>query len=131
MPVRLDEHDPDLDLTPGTTKSDIIAFLYDHSGLGFRPSEVSDRLDIPAGTATTTLIRLYDKDLVGKTNDSYYHAIENREDLFRYLASLEATERMFEDKDYEEHTDIKNPKTDFDEEAIEGELAELQAEIDE
>jgi hypothetical protein len=89
MPVRLDTHDPEIDLTLGTTKSDIVAFLYENPEYGYRPAEIRDRLDIPHGTATTTLKCLQDHGYLGKTEDGYYHALDNREDLQRYVASLD------------------------------------------
>jgi len=47
-------------------------------------------------------------------------------------ASLDQLERMFEnqDKDYDEHTDIESPKTDFGEDELEEELAELEANLE-
>jgi DNA-binding MarR family transcriptional regulator len=125
MPVHLDTHEPDVDLTPGTAKSDIVAFLYDNPDLGFKPKELEDHLELPHGTVTTTLKRLYDDGLIGKTSDSHYHALEHREDLHRYVASLDQLERMFEDKEY-----VGAPTEDVDEDELEEELAELEAEIE-
>jgi len=125
MPVHLDTHEPDVDLTPGTAKSDIVAFLYDNPDLGFKPKELEDHLELPHGTVTTTLKRLYDDGLIGKTSDSHYHALELREDLHRYVASLDQLERMFEDKEY-----VGAPTEDVDEDELEEELAELEAEIE-
>ncbi|WP_246998019.1 MarR family transcriptional regulator [Halosolutus gelatinilyticus] len=131
MPIRLDEHDPTLDLKPGTAKSDIIAFLYSNTELGFKPKEIEDHLDIPHTTVTTTLTRLHDQGLIGKTSDSHYHGLEHRETLHRYVASLDQLEKMFEsmDKD-EEHTDIEgSPVKHIDESELEVELAQLEAEM--
>lgn len=71
MPVRLDTHDPDLDLTSGTTKSDIVAFLYTIPEYGYKPSEVSDHLAISWRRAKVTLKRLYDRNHVGKTGGGF------------------------------------------------------------
>jgi DNA-binding MarR family transcriptional regulator len=95
MPVHLDTHAPDIDLTPGTTKSDIVAFLYNNPEYGYRPSEIREHLDIPHGIATTTLKRLHEASYIGKTEDSYYHALEHRETLRRYVAGLDQLDRMF------------------------------------
>lgn len=95
MPVHLDTHNPDIDLTPRTTKSDIVAFLYDNPEYGYRPSEIREHLDIPHGIATTTLKRLHEASYIGKTEDSYYHALEHRETLRRYVAGLDQLDRMF------------------------------------
>ena len=121
MPVHLDTHEPDVELTPGTAKSDIIAFLYDNTELGFKPKELEDHLELPHGTVTTTLTRLYNDGFIGKTRDSHYHALDHREDLRRYVASLDQLERMFEDKEY-----VGNPTEEVDEDEID----ELEAEIE-
>ncbi|MFB6362075.1 MAG: MarR family transcriptional regulator [Halobacteriales archaeon] len=96
MPVRLDGHDPDLDLDPTTTKARLVAFLYQHPELGFRPAELQAELDIPHGTATATLARLRDAGYIGKTPDSYYHALPDRDELDRYAAAFEQVVRLTE-----------------------------------
>ncbi|TKX64297.1 MarR family transcriptional regulator, partial [Halorubrum sp. GN11GM_10-3_MGM] len=87
MPVSLDDHDPDIELTPGTTKSDVVAFLYQHDEYGYTPREVHEELDIPHNTAKVTLKRLYDNEFIEKTADGYYHARADRDDLYRYLGA--------------------------------------------
>ena len=125
MPIRLDTYEPDVELLPGTVKSDIIAFLYDNPELGFRPEELEDHLELLHGTVTTALKRLSDDGLIGKTSDSYYHALEHREDLLRYVASLDQLQRMFKDKEY-----AGAPTEDVDEDELEEELAELEAKLE-
>lgn len=75
-------------------------------GVSERPSRISaesriptvrDALEIPRGTATTTLTRRHDEGYVGTTEDGYYHALDEREDLRRYVASLEQAHRLFGD----------------------------------
>ena len=93
-----DTYDPDIPLTPGTTKSDVVAFVYRHADYYISPADIRDHLDVPHGTATTTLMRLYDDGLVGKTAEGNYHALDHREDLSRYVSSLDQLERMFADR---------------------------------
>jgi hypothetical protein len=95
MPVLLEDHDSKLTLRPGTTKSDIVAYLYQHPEWGYSPQEIKDELDIPRGTATTTLKRLSDDGYIGKTDDGYYHALSDREDIRRYVSNLGQADRMF------------------------------------
>lgn len=134
MPVHLDTHDPEIDLEPGTVKSDIVAFLYEHPEYGYKPIEVKEQLGIPHGTATTTLKRLRDEGYIGKTEDSYYHALDNREDLTHYVSSLKQVHRMFEM--YDRPTDgddmggLSSETLDnIDHDAVEAELDELEEEI--
>jgi hypothetical protein len=135
MPVHLDTHDPDTDLTPRTTKSDIVAFLYNNPEYGYKPSEIREHLDIPHGTATTTLKRLHEADYIGKTDDSYYHALEQQETLRRYVAGLDQLDRMFSHPANKGHspdpdTEGASPEPINDAE-VERELAELEDEIEE
>lgn len=128
MPVRLDDHDPELDLRPGTTKSDIVAFLYRNAEFGYSPQDIKELLDIPRGTATTTLKRLYDDDYIGKTEDGYYYARSEREDIHRYVSSLTQVARMFghhRDGDATPEAPEKRIGEDRTAEDLDAELAEL------
>lgn len=96
---------------------------------GYRPTEVQEELGIPQGTATTTLARLHEDGYIGKTPDSYYHALEDREDLRRYVSSLDQLDRMFR-----HHTPDADPETPVgepvDDAAAEAELAALEDELE-
>ena len=134
MPVFLDDHDAELALRPGTTKSEIVAFLYRNPEWGYSPKDLKESLDIPRGTATTTLKRLYDDDYIGKTDDGYYHALSNREDIRRYVSNLNQANRMFgHHRDAtatpeEPEKQIGKGRTD---EELDAELAELEDSIGE
>lgn len=131
MPVYLEEHDPHLELRPGTTKSNIVAYLYQNPKWGFSPKDLDEELDIPRGTATTTLARLYEEEYVGKTEDGYYHALSERDDLQRYVANLDQVNRMFahhretDEPDPEEMTSTRESK-DAD---LKDELDDLEVEL--
>jgi DNA-binding PadR family transcriptional regulator len=135
MPVHLDTHDPDINLTPGTTKSDIVAFLYENPEYGYRPSEVREYLDIPHGTATTTLKRLHEAGYVGKTEDGYYYALEQQETLRRYVAGLDQLDRMFtqqRENDRSPTSGAKEGSTELiDDAEVECKLEELEDELGE
>ncbi len=134
MPVLLEDYDAEIDLRPGTTKSDIVVYLYQNPEWGYSPQEIKEALDIPRGTATTTLKRLYDEDYIGKTDDGYYHALGERDDIRRYVANLNQAHRMFghhRDTDAqpeEPETKIGEDRTD---EELDAELAELEDGVDE
>lgn len=125
MPVYLDTHDPELDLRPGTTKSDIVAYLYQNPEWGFSPKDIDEALDIPRGTATTTLGRLHEEGYVGKTSDGYYHALPGRDEIDRYVANLDQVTRMFG-----HHRDTDEPETAAQTTPGEPEDAELEAELE-
>lgn len=134
MPILLEDHDAEIDLRPGTTKSDIVAYLYQNPEWGYSPQDVKEALDIPRGTATTTLKRLYDDDYIGKTDDGYYHALGDRDDIRRYVANLNQAQRMFghhrdvDAKPEEPKTKIGEDRTD---EELNAELTELEDDVDE
>jgi DNA-binding MarR family transcriptional regulator len=131
MPDSSDTHEADIDLIPGTAESDIVALLYNNLDTRFSGGDIQDRLVMPRGTVTTTLTRLNNDGLTEKTEDGYYHALGHREDLRRYVASVQQTKRLFENmsKDYEEHTDIESPIEDDDEDELDAEIAELEADL--
>lgn len=125
-----DTHDADIDLTPGTPKSDIVAVLYGNPDDRFSVDDIRERLDIPHGTVTTTLARLNNGGLIGEAGGRYYHALDQRDDLRRYVASLNQLETMFDDKNYDEHTTIDDSQLEeIDEDELDAELAELEAEL--
>lgn len=134
MPVHLESHTPAINLEPGTTKSDIVAFLYRNPELGFRPSEIRDELGIPRGTATTTLNRLHEEGYVGKTPDSYYHALSDHEGVRRYVASLDQLHRMFghrSEASVQPPSDSRPSRSDSEirDDEVEAELSDLEDEI--
>lgn len=131
MPIYLEKHDPELNLRPGTTKSDIVAYLYQNPEWGFSPKDLDEDIGIPRGTATTTLARLYEEEYIGKTDDGYYHALPERDDLQRYVVNLDQVNRMFahhrgtDEPDPAEMTSVGESE-DAD---LEAELDELEAEL--
>ncbi len=132
MPVRLEDHDPDIDLRPGTTRSDVVAFLYRNPEWGYSPQDIKEALDIPRGTATTTLKRLFDDDLIGKTADGYYYALSDRDDIRRYISSLNQVHRLFghhRDADATPATPDQRIGEGRTDDELETELAELEAEV--
>ncbi|TKX40038.1 PaaX domain-containing protein [Halorubrum sp. CGM4_25_10-8A] len=91
MPIDLRTHDSsdDIHIDPSTNKAAIIQLLYTNPNYGFTPSEIHDRLDnIPKGSITGTLTRLFNDSDIGKTADGYYHALESRDDLRRFARGL-------------------------------------------
>ena len=131
MPVPSDTHDDDIDLTPGTAKSDIVALLYNNPDSRFHTDNIQDRLDTPHGTIATILTRLNNDGLIEKIEDEYYQAFDHRDDLYRYVGSLNQLEIMFNDKNYNEQTNRDGSQLeDVDEDELDAEIAELEADLD-
>ena len=97
MPVDLRKHDPDDSITirPDTNKAKIVKLLYQDTNLGYTPAEIRKELDMPRGSASTTLTRLHEEVLIGKTSDGLYHGFEHRDDLRRFAQSLVQLDTMF------------------------------------
>ncbi|WP_237561355.1 helix-turn-helix domain-containing protein [Halostella pelagica] len=134
MPVRLDAYYPNIAQTSETTKSYIIAYIYSNPEYGYQPSEIRDLLDLPYGAATTILKHLYEQEYVEKTDDGYYHAAEDREDLHCYVADLDHLNRIFDhptDGSSASSAEVEGVTPEPIEDAeIEDELAELESKIE-
>jgi len=96
MPIDLRRHDPDdaINIRPGTNKAAIVKLLYRNTNLAYTPAEIQNALDLPRGTTSTTLSRLHDDGLIGKTNDGLYHGLERRDDVRRFARSLVQLDEM-------------------------------------
>lgn len=103
--VRLETHEPAVELKPGTAKSDVIELLYRNDEFGFQPRAVHEDLDIPHNTAKGTLRRLKKQDYIDQTEDGYYHARPDREDLHRYTGAVDGLNRMLAERDADEESD--------------------------
>jgi hypothetical protein len=135
MPIHRKSYPDDVDLKPGTTKSQIVIFLYRNLDFAYTPSEIAEELDIPTGTATTTLRRLHDRGYVGRMEGGYYHGLNDREDLRRYPRSVAETEELFTTHPDDATAPKPDPARPADadsvsDEALESELDELEDSFD-
>ncbi|TKX60822.1 hypothetical protein EXE48_10345 [Halorubrum sp. ASP1] len=89
MPIELDSHNSEnpVNVQPGTNEAEALCFLYANSDYGFKPAEVREHTKIPDNSAYKALTRLYEKDLIGKTADGYYHALDDAH-VAKYAESL-------------------------------------------
>lgn len=129
MPIHRESHPEDVDLKPGTAKSEIVVFLYQNLELAYTPSEIAEELDIPKGTAMTTLRRLHEQGYVGRMEEGYYHGLNEREDLRRYPHSVAETEAMFSAHPDNDDAPEPDPARKVDTDAIED--ADFESEVDE
>ena len=90
MPIDLRKHNPDdeIDIRPETNKAAIIKLLYRDTNLAYTPAEIRKALDLPRGTTSTTLSRLHNDGMIGKTTNGLYHGLDHRGDLRRFARSL-------------------------------------------
>jgi hypothetical protein len=133
MPIHRESHPNDVDIKPGTTKSQIVVLLYENLEFAYTPSEIADELDIPDGTATTTLRRLHDDGYIGRMEGGHYHGLDDREDLRRYPQAVAETKALFSTHPDNEDAPSPDPAREvqpIDERHIETELEELDEESD-
>lgn len=106
MPIELDTHDPaePVAVQPGTNEADALCFLYANPDYGFRPAEVRDHTTIPNKSTHKALTRLLEKDLIGKTADGYYHALDDQH-VARFADSLRKGESFDVDVGTDEYPD--------------------------
>lgn len=75
----------DFDVEAGTEEAEALCFLYANSDYGFKPEELEEYIDLP--NPFKALMRLHEMDLIGKTADGYYHALDDPL-LTRYTEEL-------------------------------------------
>lgn len=97
MPIDLRKHNPEdgISIRPDTNKAKIIKLLYRNTNLGYTPAEIRKYLDLPRGSSSTTLTRLCEEGLIGKTSDGLYHGFDHRADLRRFAQSLISLDSLF------------------------------------
>lgn len=97
MPIDLRKHKPEdgISIRPDTNKAKIIKILYRNTNLGYTPAEIRKYLDLSRGSSSTTLTRLHEEGLIGKTSDGLYHGLDHRADLRRFAQSLISLDDLF------------------------------------
>ena len=89
MPVEFDDYaddqETDVPVRAGSNGHRILEFLASHPEMGFTPSEIHDRVDIPKGSVGPTLQRLAERDLVRHKGSYWAIARDDR------LTALDAT----------------------------------------
>lgn len=98
MPIHVDHltsDDPFL-VKPDTNEHEALSFLVTHREYGFTPSEIADHTDINNSSASKTMVRLFEKGLVERSDGAYYVAPDRVDTLTRRLESLDSAIQLFE-----------------------------------
>lgn len=56
----------------------MLCFLYANEDYGFQPDDVREYVALSTSTLQEALEELLRKDLIGKTHDGYYHALDDQ-----------------------------------------------------
>jgi len=68
---------PTTTIEPGSSVALALDFLYTHDEYGFTASDLSQQVSIPEDRVTDVLDHLFDSDLIEKTADDYYYALDD------------------------------------------------------
>lgn len=93
--VSSDSCESEIEISPGTPRSAIIAHLYRHPEQNHALEDIMDALGISREAVTTTLAQLHDDGYIGKADEKRYHALADQRAIRRYVASLDELHRMF------------------------------------
>lgn len=79
MPGENGTHNVDESITvqSGTEQAEVLCFFYTNDDYGFQPADIREYFPRSTTTLEDALERLLAKDLIGKTHDGYYHALDD------------------------------------------------------
>lgn len=124
MPVHVDEltNDKPFPVKPDTNEYEALSFLVAHREYGFTPGEIAEHTDISGSSASKTMARLFEKELVERSDGTYYVDPDRADKLKHRLESLDSAVQLFEsapsdDAYAEEGWEDEVPSIDPDEEA--------------
>lgn len=79
---------------PGTTEYDALSFLVRNREERFTPAEIGPRIDISETSASKTMIRLFENELIERSQGSYYVDPDCADKLKQRLDSVDAAMRL-------------------------------------
>lgn len=101
MPVEFDEYRENhaesggIPIDPDSNAHRVLSFLVKYPDLGFKPSEIRERVDVPKGSLNPTLSRLEERDLV-EHEPPYWSAADD--DRIGAMAGTLYSMQAFEDR---------------------------------
>lgn len=119
MPVDFESYHPTDLPSEGTNGRHILEYLARHSDLGFTPSEIAEKLDIPRGSVGTTLRRLEERGLVRHKGEYWAINVEAYDAQTASEIGLHAVAEQFEGDYYDQHPDWDADLPDIDAETTE------------
>ena len=89
----LRDNDP-FPVKPETNEYEALSFLVRNREYGFTPSEIAERTTIPEASASKTMVRLFEKGLVTRSQGAYFVDPAEAEELKNRLDSIDAAARL-------------------------------------
>lgn len=98
MPIHIDEltNGERFPVKPDTNDYEALSFLVANHTYGFTPAEIADNTGLTKSSASKTMARLFDKDLVERSDSVYYVDPERADTLRQRLESLDAGVQLVE-----------------------------------
>lgn len=98
MPIHVDDlkNDEPFPVKPDTNEYEALSFLVAHREYGFTPSEIADHTDIDGASVSKTMVRLFEKGLVERSDGAYYAPPDRVDTLKQRLESLDSATQLFE-----------------------------------
>ena len=89
----LRDNDP-FPVKPETNEYEALSFLVRNREFGFTPSEIAERTTIPEASASKTMVRLFEKGLVKRSQGAYFVDPAEADELKDRLNSIDAAARL-------------------------------------
>ena len=121
MPVDFESYHPNDLPSEDTNGRRILEFLAENPGIGFRPSELAEELDIPRGSVGTTLRRLEQRGLVRHKGAYWAINVEAYDAQTASEIGLRAVAEQFEGDYYDRNGDWDEDLPSIDAEQTDGE----------
>jgi len=98
MPVHVDDltNGEPFPVKPDTNEYDALRFLVANREYGFTPSEIADQTEVSDSSIAKTMTRLFEKDLVERSDGVYYVPPEDADEIKQRLESLDSAVQLFE-----------------------------------
>lgn len=95
MPIHMPTHEPEIELSAGSLKSDLVEFLYNNPDYGYQPEELERHFTTTEETIADTLSELHAMGYIGITIDGYYHSLPGRKRLTELRSARKPASSMF------------------------------------
>ena len=89
----LRDNDP-FPVKPETNEYEALSFLVRNREYGFTPSEIAERTTVPEASVSKTVVRLFDKGLVTRSQGAYFVDPADVDELKNRLDSIDAAARL-------------------------------------
>ena len=84
MPIEIDPNEPKSPRVWDDREASVLRLLYSNPNCGYRPWDIAERTPISRNEVYNAVSRLHNRDMIGKTPDGYYFALNDAQ-VINYL----------------------------------------------